>query len=280
MPELPEVETARRLLVAWTKGGTIVRAHATDGRSVLETPRSFARDLEGRVIEDIERRGKWLRFELDGGTLLFSHLGMTGRWAKRTPDDEAVRWERARLDVRRKGTVVSARYVDARRFGRLLVAREDIPEWHELGPDPLVDGVTAKSLYTSLAKRKRTLKETLLDQTVLAGVGNIHASEALWKAHLHPLLRSNELAEAQAGTLLRGLHWTFERALAEAEKEGDEPRYINDAGGKNPFKVYDREGEPCPRDKTPIERFVLGGRSTYFCKRCQTPPKKKMVRKP
>src|SRR5437868_6919894 len=141
MPELPDVEFARRELQRWIRGATITRAQSSD-RWILRprSPSALRGGLEGRTVHDVARRGKWLRIELDDGGRLFSHLGMTGGWVKREIDSGKERFERARLDVvDSKRRVSSVRYVDSRRFGRLIVAKEDIPEWSSLGPDPLAD---------------------------------------------------------------------------------------------------------------------------------------------
>jgi formamidopyrimidine-DNA glycosylase len=249
MPELPEVEHARRCLERWLVGRVVTRA--------------FSRTLVGREVLEVTRRGKWLRMALEGGALVFSHLGMTGRWVKREADAPTERWEQGRIDV--EGA--SARYVDPRRLGRLVASRKDLPAWGELGPDALVDGVDARSLGTLLAKRSRTVKEALMDQTLLAGVGNILATDALWHARVDPRSRTDALSKAEVSATARGLRKAIAQGLA--MQEGDEPSYVRDAGAPNPFRVYGRAGEPCPRCRTPLKRVVLGGRGTTFCPGCQ-----------
>jgi formamidopyrimidine-DNA glycosylase len=249
MPELPEVEHARRCLERWLVGQTVTRA--------------FSRTLVGRDVLDVARRGKWLRLTMSEGVRLFSHLGMTGRWLRREPADGPERWERGRLDV----AALSTRYVDPRRFGRLVVSRVDLPEWNALGPDPLVDGIDTRALGRALAKRSRTLKEALMDQGVLAGIGNILVTEALWSARLDPHSRTNALSPADVAAVARGLRAAIARGLA--LQEGDDPSYVQDAGSENPFRIYGRAGEPCPRCRTAMKRVVLGGRATTFCHGCQ-----------
>jgi formamidopyrimidine-DNA glycosylase len=249
MPELPEVEHARRCLERWLGGQTVTRA--------------FSRTLVGRDVTSVERRGKWLRLTLSDGLLLFSHLGMTGRWLRRAPGDPPERWERARVDV--EGA--SARYVDPRRFGRLVVSRRELPAWSALGPDPLADGVDTGALGRALARRSRTVKEALMDQAVLAGVGNILATEALWSARIDPRSRTNALSPGEVSAVARGLRAAIVRGLA--LQEGDEPSYVQDARAANPFRIYGRAGEPCPRCRTVMKRIVLGGRGTTFCPACQ-----------
>ena len=249
MPELPEVEHARRCLERWLVGHAVTRA--------------FSPTLVGRQVLGVARRGKWLRLTMSGGALLFSHLGMTGRWVRRAPEDPEERWERARVDV----DGVSARYVDPRRFGRLVVAGEDLPAWSALGPDPLADGLDTRALGRALAKRSRTVKEALIDQAVLAGVGNILATEALWSARIDPRSRTKALAPRDVAAVARGLRAAIARGLA--LQEGDDSSYVQDAGADNPFRVYGRAGQRCPRCRTVMQRFVLGGRGTTFCPGCQ-----------
>lgn len=136
MPELPEVETARRHLAEWLDGASIERARVTDGRLVVDgSAAAFARALSKTKVADIERRGKWLKIATSEGARLFSHLGMTGKWVKRSVDEPTLPWERVRLDVRRpRSPAASIRYTDPRRFGRIVVAKEDIPSWSLLGP--------------------------------------------------------------------------------------------------------------------------------------------------
>lgn len=272
MPELPEVEDARRKLSRWLRGATIVSARAFD--AVIMRPRapaSLARDLRGRRVVRVDRRGKWMRIVLGSGSagdaFLFSHLGMTGDWRRVALDepDEEVRWERARLDVERNGKRWRVSYADPRKFGRLVFAKTDIPAWSALGPDPLEHGIDAMKLGEKLARRgKRSIKEALMDQTVLAGVGNIQATEALWKARIDPRSKAGALATKDVAAVVRGLRWTIERTLADIERNGG---WLDD--DSDPFVVYGHKGQPCPRCKTALERVMLGGRTTTYCPGCQ-----------
>jgi formamidopyrimidine-DNA glycosylase len=249
MPELPEVEHARRCLERWLAGATVTRA--------------FSGALVGQRVLEVSRRGKWLRLTLSEGARVFSHLGMTGRWLRRRPQEPRERWERGRLDAGGE----SARFVDPRRFGRLLARRRDVKAWEALGPDPLVDGLETHALARALAARRRTVKEALLDQRVVAGVGNILATEALWSARIDPRARTDRLSARQVAALARGLRAAIAHGLA--QHAGDAPSYVQDAGGDNPFRVYGRAGEPCPRCRATLVRIVLGARGTTFCPRCQ-----------
>ncbi len=264
MPELPEVEIAARNLRSWLRkktidAVTISRTRVVRGGSAAK----IAESLVGGRVTKVDRRGKWLRLTLEGGALLFSHLGMSGRWVKRAKVDEILRSERARLDL---GSV-SVRYVDPRMFGRLVLASADIDEWTSLGPDPLTDGVDAKVLEKALSKIRRSIKEALLDQRVLAGIGNIQATEALWRARIDPRAPAQSLEGAQVKALAKAMVASIEDTLA--HEEGPEITYVEDAGAPNPFPIYGREGEPCPRCRTALVRIVQGGRATVFCTECQ-----------
>ena len=179
MPELPEVEVVRRELQK-LQGGTIVRVESKDERVFVRRANAV-----GRTIRVVGRRGKWLRMDLDEG-FVFSHLGMTGDWTLRGRDDDALPFERVRMEVERRGRVLSARYTDPRRFGRFVTSATEIDAWRELGPDPLLEGIDEARVLALMKKRKRAVKEVLLDQSLLAGVGNILAIEALWWARLDP----------------------------------------------------------------------------------------------
>lgn len=262
MPELPDVEFMRRRLERALKGATILVALSKD-RYVLrpQSPDAFARALVGRKVHAVQRRGKWLRVELDDGGRLFSHLGMTGWWYEREPNNPEERFERARIDIARKGHRHSLRYVDSRRFGRLRATKDDIAEWSELGPDPLEGGLRAERLLPVLGHSRRAVKAVLMDQTVLAGVGNILATEGLWHARVDPRSRSNALSRADVVKLARGIKRAIRKQLATREAPEDE---WHDA-----FAVYGRSGEQCPRCGEVIARAVIGGRTTAFCARCQ-----------
>lgn len=263
MPELPDVELARRRLRRWMGGATITAARSTD-RHIFRprSPAVLGQALAGRKVRGVGRRGKWLRIELDDGGLLFSHLGMTGEWVRRTAEAPAQASERARIDlVRTDGRRSSVRYVDWRRFGRLIVARDDIAEWRELGPDPLSDGIDPRALAESLGRSRRAVKDALMDQTVLAGVGNILATEALWRARLDPRSRSDLLSPGDVARVVRGLHAEIRKELAERRAGYEE--------GREAFSAYGRAGQPCSRCGSLLARVVIAGRTTTFCPHCQ-----------
>lgn len=268
MPELPEVEITRRNLERWLLGRRILRAEAERSRIFRGSSRDrFERTLSGRRLVSTARQGKYLMLSFDGDQGLMSHLGMTGKWVKRPPDHKEP-YSRARL-VRDDGIVIH--YRDPRMFGRMELAAASglraIPSIMRLGPDPVVDGLTSRVLATRLARTRRQIKVALLDQSVVAGIGNIHAAEALWRARVDPRLRADRLTRQEVARLCRGIHATIRHTLREEESE--EIEYVEESGAENPFLVYDRKGQPCPRCRVPIRSFGQGGRTTFYCPHCQ-----------
>jgi formamidopyrimidine-DNA glycosylase len=257
MPELPEVEIVRREL-ARLRGSTIVRVESND-RRVFDR----RMDVVGRVVREVGRRGKWLRLELDGG-LVFSHLGMTGDWTLRGADDDPLPFERVRMDVERRGKVTSARYTDPRRFGRFIATEEDIGAWRDLGPDPWLEGIDEARVLALFKKRKRAVKEVLLDQSLLAGVGNILAIEALWNAKIDPRTPAHRMNERDVRAIAAGLQAIIGRTIAY-----DEQMALGRRRARAPFRIYGHAKEPCPRCGTILRQVVLGGRGTTFCPHCQ-----------
>jgi formamidopyrimidine-DNA glycosylase len=272
MPELPEVEHARLCLVQWVHKRTIVKATIADARVVQGgASAKLASRLKGRVVTGLRRRGKWLEMTLDAGPALYSHLGMSGKWVSRPPAAPPERFEKARLDLARGKTKTSVRYVDPRVLGRMRLEEPEPPFWRKLGPDPLHDGLDPIALGAKLAKTPRSIKEALMDQALLAGVGNILATEALFRARLDPRTRSDRLGKAEVKRLVRAVLQTIRRSLS-LEEPGKEMTYVSEVRATNPFAVYGRGGAPCPRCKTTLKRIVQGGRGTVFCPSCQRPP--------
>ncbi len=257
MPELPEVESVRRKLSRWTTGARLVSAVASDRRIVRGSLSAFAK-LEGRTFRSFERRGKWLRIGFGENQYLYSHLGMTGDWELEGEE----RFERARFEIVKKKKKNVLRYTDPRRWGVLALAGEDFPPWAALGPDPLHDGIDIDRLEKKLSVRaKKSVKEVIMEQKVLAGIGNIQAIESLWKAHIHPKRKAASIEHEEVVALVKAIEWSIARTLADLE--------LGDAGKDNPFKIYGNAGRPCPRCKTILQRFELGGRTTTACATCQ-----------
>ena len=266
MPELPEVEFARKALHRALHGATVDAVKVQDARVVRPSSRAL-HAAKGRRVVRVERRGKWLRALLDDGSMLLSHLGMTGKWLARPATAPGERFERLRLDVTKRGRKSSVRYVDPRMFGRVVFARKEPRAWSALGPDPLVDGIDVAALATALRARKRAIKEVLMDQTLLAGVGNIVATEALWRAKVDPRSRSQALDRAQVRAIARGIDGVIRDAIARYGARSI--TYVEEAGAPNPYPIYGKKGSACPRCKTTLTKIVLAGRGTTFCPGCQ-----------
>jgi formamidopyrimidine-DNA glycosylase len=267
MPELPEVETARRHLRSWAKGRRVVDAHAEKTRVIRgQQPARFAQ-LRGHRLVDVERSGKWMLLVFDAGQGLLSHLGMTGRWTRRRKSDPVPGHTRATLALD-DGHLID--YRDARLFGRLIRGKADElrqqPTFKSLGPDPL-EGIDVERLQRLLAKTRRSIKEALMDQRVLAGLGNIHVAESLFRGGVNPERPANSLSADEVRSLAKGIDASLRFAL-ELEAS-DEPITYVEEGGPNEFLVYGHEGEPCQNCGRAIERIVQGGRSTFFCPHCQ-----------
>ncbi|WP_242395209.1 bifunctional DNA-formamidopyrimidine glycosylase/DNA-(apurinic or apyrimidinic site) lyase [Anaeromyxobacter oryzisoli] len=274
MPELPEVEIAARNLRAWTAGRAIVRAEPDPrARRIFRpaTPAAFARAVAGARFGPIRRVGKHLlvALERDGAPLgLLAHLGMTGKLLRRAEADPSTPFSRARLHLD-DGAVLH--FDDMRLFGRLRVvpgARfEEVPEIAALGPDPLERGVDPDRLAGALARSRLPVKVRIMDQAIVPGVGNIYASEALFRARIDPRRRADALTRPEVRRLAEAIVEAMREGIA--RQEGPEITYVEE-GGENPFLVYAREGERCPRcGKEPITRVVQAQRSTFFCLACQ-----------
>lgn len=275
MPELPEVEIAARNLRAWTARRRILSVEPDpEARYVFRParPADFARALAGARFGPIRRIGKQLLVSLDrdGAPLgLLAHLGMTGKWLRRAPADLPPRFSRARFHLD-DGSVLH--FADMRLFGRLRVvpgARfEAVPEVAALGPDPLEEGIDPDRLHEGLARSRLPVKVRVMDQALLPGVGNIQASEALFRARIDPRRRSASLSRREAGALARAILASVRESIA--REEGPEISYVEEPGSENPFLVYARAGEKCPRcRRTELRRVVQAQRSTFFCPRCQ-----------
>ncbi len=275
MPELPEVETTVRLIRPNLIGRTITAASVAWRRTVGE--RSFEARVTGARIVSVWRRAKYFVIDLERGGAsagaLVGHLRMTGR----------VLVERASADAPDYGKVALAlddshvmHFIDVRKFGRLVWRADAAAELADLGPEPLGDEFTADWLANALRDRRRVLKPLLLDQTFVAGLGNIYVDESLHRAGLHPLSKSERVKPDQAAAL----HTEIRAVLAEAiEREGSsfDTFYRTPEGNpgsyQDQFRVYGRDGKPCRACGTTIARLVVGQRGTHVCPRCQPKPR-------
>jgi formamidopyrimidine-DNA glycosylase len=275
MPELPEVETIRRQLAPQLGGRTIERAEILDARWTRpDPPGPVARELSGTRVERIARAGKYLIWELAGDRYLLVHLRMTGNllW---NPEPEPVH-TRARFELDSGDRVV---YVDPRRFGTghlLHGARaRDAYLSERLGPEPLTPRFTTEYLRRAASGRSAPVKAFVLDQRRIAGVGNIYADEALFRAQIHPLRPAGRLSTAQIDRLRAGIEESLRAGIDAKGASIDDFRHVDGARGsfQDRFLVHMREGQPCPRCATTIRKIVVGGRGTYVCEHCQPRPR-------
>lgn len=277
MPELPEVEVTCRQLARWTAGRTLDAVLVRDtavARGTLSTKPSDAlpdgparlEALIGSTAEAPTRYGKRLGWSF-GDRGLLCHLGMSGAFVRRSDPPES-----ARLGLVFSGEPRTVWYVDGRRFGCVVpVASADIPALlrANTGPDALLEPLDGPALKARMASKK-PVKVALMDQDRIAGIGNIHASEACFRARVSPRRPANTLADAEWEALARAIVDQLRFAI-DAEAASDELVYVNN-GGPNPFSVYKKTGEPCPVCRTPIADEDHAGRTTYWCPRCQPEP--------
>jgi formamidopyrimidine-DNA glycosylase len=274
VPELPEVETVRRRLEPKLAGRRFEQVEITDARLTRPfDPVEVAAELRGERVAAVDRRGKYLIVRFESRRALLIHLRMTGNVlqveAGAALGDDPHRRAVVRLD---DGSDVV--YRDVRRFGTWLLAEPDEVESYlaeRLGGEPLEAAFTTKRLAEALESRRAPVKAAILDQRRLAGVGNIYADEALWRARIHPQRPAGDLDLDE----LRALHRAIRAALrAGIERQGATLRdYRTPDGGsgrmQHEFKVYGREGEPCLRCGRPIEKIRAAGRGTWYCPGCQ-----------
>jgi formamidopyrimidine-DNA glycosylase len=274
MPELPEVETIRTRLAPRLEGRRLERVEIVDPRLTRpEPPEAIAAALEGERIVRVSRRGKYLVFEFESGRHLLVHLRMTGNIEH--PAQGGVAADPYRRAVVRLDDGSDVAYRDVRRFGTWdLLEPGELDDYfavRRLGGEPLERGFTTRALTQALEGRRAPIKAALLGQRAAAGVGNIYADEALWRARLHPLRPAGSLTTGEIARLRKAIRAALEMGIA---REGATLRDYRDPEGRrgrmqDEFKVYGRADEPCPRCGTPIEKTRAGGRGTWFCPHCQ-----------
>jgi formamidopyrimidine-DNA glycosylase len=273
VPELPEVETVRSRLEPVLAGRTFRRVEIADERLTRPfPPTAVAAALEGERVAAVERRGKYLIVRFESGRVLLIHLRMTGSVLVARGDglpDDPHRRAVVSLD---DGSDVA--YRDVRRFGTWVLLEPGEADAYidgRVGDEPLGAGFTAEALGRRLGGRRAPVKALILDQRVVAGVGNIYADEALWHARLHPLRPAGELTVAEVRDLHRGIRRALRKGI---ERQGASLRDYSTPDGErgamqDDFAVYGRAGEPCSRCGSPIEKTRAGGRGTWFCPQCQ-----------
>jgi formamidopyrimidine-DNA glycosylase len=270
MPELPEVETISRNLRLGNKeqpalvGMHILGVYLLWERTLVEpSPVEFEARLVGQLIETIGRRGKFLCFQLSRNWLLF-HLRMSGDLVVRPARTKYESHDRLVLELEGEIQLV---FNDTRKFGRVWLVDEVEQVVGRLGPEPLDEGLTQYDFYAHLHATRRQLKPLLLDQTFLAGLGNIYVDEALNLAKLHPLTASNTLSKAQAARLLDCIRTVLQEGIL---RNGASIDWVYRGGDfQNYFRVYQRTGQPCLECGTLIARILVGQRGTHFCPHCQ-----------
>jgi formamidopyrimidine-DNA glycosylase len=291
MPELPEVETIRAGLAKLLPGKTVKDVWYDWDKSFPNAPSDVARFLVGSRIEKVRRRAKVLIIELSGGWALIVHLKMTGqlifvgknqRFGAGHPSKDMV----GELPARSTHVIIDFTdgsklyFNDQRKFGwmRLLPAIE-IPEidfFKKVGPEPLDDDFTVDKFIERLMRRKNSnIKAVLLDQTIVAGIGNIYADESLWSAKIHPLTLVAEVPKAKLVLLYNAVREVL--ALSIAKGGSTDKNYVDAQGQKGSYlafaNVFRKQGQPCPRCGAPIEKIRVAGRGTHVCPHCQKAPK-------
>jgi formamidopyrimidine-DNA glycosylase len=270
VPELPEVETVRRRLVPLLEGRTFEDVEISDVRLTRPfDPDEVARELAGERVALVDRRGKYLILRFESGRALLIHLRMTGAVLEGSADGDPHRRAVVQLD---DGTRVS--YRDVRRFGTWLLLEPDEVEAYvdaRVGREPLAQAYRAKHLAERLEGRQAPVKAAILDQRTVAGVGNIYADEALWRARIHPLTPAALLGDEEVKLLHKGIRQALQAGL---RRQGSTLRDYRlpdggSGGAQREFKVYGRGGEPCDRCGTPIDKIRVAGRGTWYCPNCQ-----------
>jgi formamidopyrimidine-DNA glycosylase len=275
MPELPEVETIRRQLAPLVEGRALEHVSILDERwSRPLAPGELEDALEGRTVERLGRRGKYLVWSLSEDVYLAQHLRMTGT-VLCDPDPEPAH-VRVRIGL---GGGARLAIVDPRRFGtgELLLGDDALEEFFEarLGLEPLDERFTVEHLRAQACGRSAPIKAFLLDQRRVAGVGNIYADEALYRAGIHPLRPAGRLSADQYGALREAAIWALQAGIEARGATIDDFRHVDGVWGsfQDRFQVHRREGEPCARCGTTIVKLVVAGRGTYVCETCQPPPR-------
>ncbi|HZJ06081.1 MAG TPA: bifunctional DNA-formamidopyrimidine glycosylase/DNA-(apurinic or apyrimidinic site) lyase [Nocardioidaceae bacterium] len=287
MPELPEVEVVRLGLQEHVVGRRITAVDVLHPRPVRRHaagPADFAARLDGRRVESARRRGKYLWLPLDNGDAILAHLGMSGQMLVQPASAAAQRHLRVRFSLDGPTRVSELRFVDQRMFGGLAISAggAGLPaEITHIARDPM-DPDFDDDLFTArLRKRTSGVKRLLLDQTLISGVGNIYADEALWLTGLHGDRPGNKLRRLDADALLAGVRTVMTAALAQGGTSFD-ALYVDVNGASGYFdrslEVYSQEGAPCSRCGTPIVRTSFMNRSSYFCPVCQRRPGRRAPR--
>lgn len=268
MPELPEVETLIRSLRKPLTGRRITSVHLEwPNMLVRPTLPEFCSSIVGRRVTSLDRRGKYLVFHLDGDsnrpTTLILHLKMSGNLLVQSASSERAKHDRVVFGLD-NGT--DLRFNDPRKFGRVFLVARPEEVLAKLGPEPLSDSLTEQGFLDRLASRPGAIKPLLLDQTFLAGIGNIYADESLWRARIHPLTKAARLSAAEGIRLRSAIRQTLELGIRHAGTDAGDG--VVPDGNYRP-RVYAREGRPCYRCGSAISKIIVGQRGTHLCPECQ-----------
>lgn len=287
MPELPEVETVRRGLEPYMVGARLIDVEMRRPDLRFAFPDKFSQRLKGWRVAALDRRAKYLLARMTSGETLIMHLGMSGRFRLDRQDTEAlpgtfhheqvIRSNHDHVVFRLDGPTGGATltYNDARRFGFMDLVNDDelesSPHFSGMGPEPLSPELTPETLSVRLRGRASPIKLALLDQRIIAGLGNIYVCEALFRAGISPRRKASTIAGGRAEKLVTAIRDVLTEAIAaggstlrDHAKPDGELGYF-----QHTFRVYDREGHPCPKCETPVRRITQSGRSTFYCPSCQ-----------
>lgn len=269
MPELPEVETIKNDLLGKIVGRSFLGVTLTWPKAVRQpSPEEFKQRLKGQTVDGLMRRGKYLVFHLGSGEALILHFKMSGSLLWKPAPEEPAPDTRSIFHLD-DGTELHFR--DRRKLGAMWLVEDKDEVIGNLGPEPLDSGFTPRALAERLSQRSAPIKAVLLDQTSLAGVGNMYADEALFAARIHPLKRANSLSTEEVAKLHHALRQVLLSAID--NKGASTDTYVRPSGqpgaAQSAFQVAHRGGQPCPACGTPIERIPLRNRGTYLCPNCQ-----------
>lgn len=276
MPELPEVETVLRSLTGRLEGQIIIGAEVIHPKVVEPlSPEGFATAVEGTRIHAIRRRGKYLLLDLDDDHFLLIHLRMTGRLALVEPHIARPNHTHVVLHL---SSGLELRFVDPRRFGRVTLMTvgelQQVSGFHQLGPEPLGEGFTQDYLATCARRRKVAIKGLLLNQNLIAGLGNIYTDEALHLAGIHPERTASSLTEDELSHLFVAIRHVLQEGIAHRGSSFRD--YVDAQGAKGNYqelwRVYGRSGQPCPTCGSLVTKSRVAGRGTHWCPRCQPAP--------
>lgn len=272
MPEMPEVETVRRTLLPLIKGKTIKEVTVWYPKIITGDAKEFKQQLVGKKITTIDRYAKYLLIRLSGNLTVVSHLRMEGKYRLVKINTKKDKHDHVQIVFSDNSAL---RYNDVRKFGRMQLIKTGTEKEKtgisELGAEPNSAAFTVSYLQNGLARKKKNIKNTLLDQSVVAGLGNIYVDEVLWETKIHPLSQANTIPAEKVAQLHDNINSLIELAIAE---RGTTIHTYLDANGKTGgfqkmLQVYGHKGEPCVRCGTPLEKIKVNGRGTTFCPKCQ-----------